>query len=108
VIYRISGAFFFGAATMIGSVLDRIAGAHRNLILDLSDAPFIDSTAANVVGGSVRKARHASVRVFVTGASPQARRVLIANGVRQPVVAFFPTIDDALAEITESEAKPAA
>ena len=42
VVYRISGAFFFGAAASIGTVLERIGDAHRNLIIDFSAVPFVD------------------------------------------------------------------
>lgn len=49
VIYRISGAFF-GAASTVGAVLDRIADQRKNFILDCSAVPFLDSTAANVIG----------------------------------------------------------
>ncbi len=100
VVYRISGAFFFGAAATVGSVLDRIAGRHRNFVLDFTQAPFIDSTAANVVEGAARKARGAGVRVFVTGASPSVRRTLIANGVRPPLVRFKPTVANALDQLS--------
>src|SRR5690606_25360792 len=49
VIYRIWGAFFFGSAASIGSVLDRISDRHRALIIDLAAVPFLDSTAANTL-----------------------------------------------------------
>jgi SulP family sulfate permease len=39
IVYRISGAFFFGAAATIGSVLDRIGDQHRALIVDFSQVP---------------------------------------------------------------------
>ena len=42
VVYRISGAFFFGAAASIGAVLERIGDAHRNLIIDFSAVPFVE------------------------------------------------------------------
>lgn len=99
VIYRISGAFFFGTASMVSSVLDRIADQRKNFIIDFSNAPMIDSTAANVVEGAARKAHKADVRILITGASPQIRRMLVANGVRHPLVEFFPSIEDALAEV---------
>src|SRR5690606_14445412 len=62
VVYRISGAFFFGAAATVAAVLDRIADRRRNFILDCSAVPFLDSTAANVIEGAARKARQAGVR----------------------------------------------
>src|SRR5690606_17750802 len=34
VIYRISGAFFFGSAASIGSVLDRVSDRHKALVID--------------------------------------------------------------------------
>ena len=42
VVYRISGAFFFGAAASIGAVLEQIGDAHRNLIIDFSAVPFVE------------------------------------------------------------------
>ncbi|PWK70788.1 SulP family inorganic anion transporter [Aminobacter sp. AP02] len=104
VIYRISGAFFFGAASTVGAVLDRIADQRKNFILDCSGVPFLDSTAANVLEGAARKAHQAGVRFFITGASPQTRRMLITHGVKQPAVSYAATVQDALdllkAEVT--------
>lgn len=95
VIYRISGAFFFGAASTVGAVLDRIADQRRNFILDCSQVPFLDSTAANVLEGAARKARKAGVRFFIAGASPQTRRMLINHGVKRPYVSYAATVKDA-------------
>ena len=100
VVYRISGAFFFGAASTVGAVLDRIADRHRSFILDCSGVPFLDSTAANVLEGAVRKARRAGVRVFVTGASPSVRRMLFAHGVKPPNVRYKATIKNALDQVS--------
>src|SRR5690606_31263087 len=41
VIYRITGALFFGATASIGSVLDRIQDSHKVLIVDFSAVPFL-------------------------------------------------------------------
>ncbi|MHA7775121.1 SulP family inorganic anion transporter [Roseibium sp. M-1] len=103
VIYRISGAFFFGAASTVGAVLDRISDQRRNFVLDCAAVPFLDSTAASVIESAVRKAKRAGVRFFITGASQQARRMLIAHNVRPPRVRFKATIDSALRQIQEEE-----
>ncbi len=92
VVYRISGAFFFGAASTVSAVLDRIADRHKAFILDCSAVPFLDSTAANVIEGAAKKARRHGVRFIVTGASPQARRMLFAHGVRPPLARYKATI----------------
>src|SRR6185437_461095 len=99
VVYRISGAFFFGAASAVGAVLDRIGDHRQNLVLDCSAVPFLDSTAANVIEGAVRKAGQTGLRVFVTGAAPQVRRMLMTHGVKPPHVRYKATIAGALVQI---------
>src|SRR6201982_260793 len=42
-VYRITGAFFFGAASTVGSVLDSIADGRKAFIVDFSAVPFLDS-----------------------------------------------------------------
>ena len=95
VIYRISGAFFFGAASTVGAVLDRIADQRRNFILDCSRVPLIDSTGANVLEGAARKAAKAGVRFYIAGASPQTRRMLMTHGLRQPEVTYVASVEEA-------------
>ncbi|RWX68486.1 SulP family inorganic anion transporter [Mesorhizobium sp. M4B.F.Ca.ET.089.01.1.1] len=99
VVYRISGAFFFGAASTVGTVLDRIADQRRNFILDCSAVPFFDSTAANVIEGAAHKARRAGVRFIIAGAAPQTRRMLINHGVKRPLVTYAASIRDARAQL---------
>lgn len=99
VVYRISGAFFFGAASTVGTVLDRIADRHKTFVLDCSAVPFLDSTAADVIRGAARKAQRAGVRFFVVGASTQVRRMLVTHGVRPPLVRFKASAARALAQI---------
>ena len=96
VIYRLSGAFFFGAASTVGMALDRIAQEHKSFILDCAGVPFFDSTAANVLDGAARKAHRAGVRFFITGASAQARHMLFTHGVRPPQVEYAASIGGAL------------
>ncbi|MBB6409792.1 SulP family inorganic anion transporter [Mesorhizobium sangaii] len=99
VVYRISGAFFFGAASTVGTVLDRIADQRKNFILDCSAVPFLDSTAANVIEGAADKARRAGVRFIISGATPQTRRMLINHGVKRPLVTYAASIRDARAQL---------
>ena len=99
VVYRISGAFFFGAAASIGTVLEQIGDAHRNLIIDFTAVPFVDSTGAKTIEGLARKAAQRGVGVTLTGMSEGVRRELAAQGARRPLVNKAPSIDQALAEI---------
>ncbi|UIJ93593.1 SulP family inorganic anion transporter [Sinorhizobium meliloti] len=96
VIYRLSGIFFFGSAATVGTVLDRIADQRRYFILDCSDVPFMDSTAANVIEGTLRKAERTGVRFIITGARSQVRRALYQHHVRPPRVMMRASVAAAL------------
>ena len=96
VIYRISGAFFFGAAASIGSVLDRIADTHRLLIIDLVAVPFLDSTAANTIESLAHKAGRRHVTVYLAGTNHEVRRELFAHGITPPLVHYAATVEDAV------------
>lgn len=98
VVYRLSGAFFFGTASTVGAVLDRIADERKAFVIDVSAVPFIDSTAANVIAGIGRKAARHGIRVFVTGATPAMRHALLRAGARRPHVRYLPQIEDAVRE----------
>jgi len=107
-VYRISGAFFFGAAASVGQVLDSIADRHRAFVVDFSAVPFIDSTAANTIAGVVSKARKHGVAVFVSGASQAIVRTLQGHGVKTPTVSFAPSIDAAVVSARAEIARAAA
>jgi SulP family sulfate permease len=97
VVYRISGAFFFGAAAAVGAALDRIAERPKAYIVDFSGVSVLDSTAAATLEGFVRKARRSATDVYITGASRTVSRTLLTYGVRPPGVRFRSTIPAALA-----------
>jgi len=96
-VYRITGAFFFGAAATVGSVLDRIADRHKAFVIDFSAVPFIDSTAANAIESVARKANKNDVLLLVSGASVETRKTLNAHGVQGPEVRFVTSLDEAVA-----------
>jgi SulP family sulfate permease len=99
VVFRISGAFFFGAAATVGAVLERIADTHHALVIDFRDVPFVDSTAANTIAGLTAKTAKRGVRVVLTGTSPEMRDALTVHGVAAPHVTYHASIEDALADV---------
>lgn len=99
VVYRITGALFFGAAASIGSVLDRIQDSHKALIVDFSAVPFLDSTGANMIEGLAHKAHKRGVALWLTGASRDIQRVFVTHGLKRPLVHYAATIEEALAAI---------
>jgi len=98
VIYRISGAFFFGAAASIGTVLDAIADEHRVLVIDFSRVPFLDATGANVMEGLAAKAKRRAIPLVVTGASLTVKKDMIAHGLSKSSIQFETNIEAAVAK----------
>ena len=94
---RISGAFFFGAAASVAAALDRIGEHPKAYVIDFSAVPVIDSTAAATIEGFARKARRNQALVYVAGADPAVRRILLTHGARRPLVRFKAELADAVA-----------
>ncbi|MCB1475941.1 MAG: STAS domain-containing protein [Rhodobiaceae bacterium] len=103
VVYRISGALFFGAASTVGAVLDRIADQRKAFVIDFSAVALLDSTGAHAIEGAARKAARRNVAMFVTGASPATRHMLVTHGVREPLVRYRASIADAVDEIRNKD-----
>ncbi|MFE1598804.1 SulP family inorganic anion transporter [Methylobacterium sp. ID0610] len=95
IVYRISGAFFFGAAGAVGAALDRLGERPKAYVIDLSEVPLLDSTAAATIAGFVRKAERQGASVTLAGARPAIRRVLLTHGVRPPQVLFAASVAEA-------------
>ncbi len=99
VVYRITGALFFGATASIGSVLDRIQDSHKAMVVDFTSVPFLDSTGANMIEGLAHKARKRGVALWLTGASREIRRAFLTHGLRKPLVRYASTLEDAVSAI---------
>ena len=111
-IYKISGAFFFGAAAGVAAALDRIEGRPKAYVIDVSEVSVVDSTAASTIGGFVRTAERRRASVLIAGARPEIRRVLVTHGVEPPRVGFENSVAEAVAaarrEISAKAAAPPA
>lgn len=98
-VYRIAGAFFFGAASAIGTTLDRLADRPRAFVLDLSEVPLLDSSAAHTIEMLGRKMARRGGSLYLTGARREVRQALLSLGLREPHAHYRATIEDALAEV---------
>jgi SulP family sulfate permease len=98
-VFRISGAFFFGATARVSTILDRIGERPRVFILDFSAVPLIDSTAAKALHGFVHKLQRSGTRIFFSGARASVRQTLAAAGLTAPVVSYSPSVEAARAEV---------
>ena len=97
VVYRVSGAFFFGAAAAVATALDRIGTHPKAYVIDFSAVSILDSTAAATIEGFARKALREGAVVYITGARASVRRVLLIHGVRPPKVLFRAALKEAVA-----------
>jgi SulP family sulfate permease len=99
VVYRITGALFFGAAANVGAILDRISDQRQAFVLDFAAVPFLDSTGANAIEGAARKADRQGVRLYISGATPEIRAALATHGVKLPLAHVTDTVEEALDHI---------
>jgi len=95
VVYRISGAFFFGATASVAAALERIGQQAKAYIIDFSAVPIVDSTAAAMLEGFVQRMNRRGTQIFLTGARPAVRRVLLPQGLKPPHVRYAATIEAA-------------
>ncbi|HEX2842080.1 SulP family inorganic anion transporter [Hyphomicrobium sp.] len=96
-VYRISGAFFFGASATVSAVLDRIGEHPRVFVLDFADVPLVDSTAAKGLEGFVHKLTRSGTQVWFAGVRRGVRRTLLTAGLRPPLVRYAAAPEDAVA-----------
>jgi len=97
-VYRISGAFFFGATSAVSAVLDRIGERPKIFVLDFTDVPLVDSTAAKALEGFVQKLQRAGTQVYFAGARKSVRRTLLIAGLRKPLVRYASTAEEAVSQ----------
>jgi SulP family sulfate permease len=98
VVYRITGALFFGATASVASVLDRIGDEHQALVLDLAAVPFLDATGANMIKRLAHSSVRRGVKVYLSGTSHDMRRELFAHAVKPPLVRYAATLEGAVAK----------
>lgn len=96
IVYRISGAFFFGATATVATALERIGEAPKAYVVDFSAVPVIDSTAAATMQSFAERAQRQKALVLVAGASHDVRHVLKRHGIHPPLATFHPSIHDAM------------
>jgi SulP family sulfate permease len=97
-VHRVTGALFFGAASVMDNVLDNIAEGCEALVIDLSAVAFLDSSGANGLGALARNAARRGLALYVAGATPAARAMLGGQGAHPPLVLFAEDVAAALAD----------
>jgi SulP family sulfate permease len=101
-VYRIAGPLFFGVASTIAMALERIGSFPKVIILDFSNVPLADSTAAASLRAFVDRAKHYGTHVYAAGATPHVRRVLVREGIKPPLVLYSASVADARASANQA------
>ena len=92
VVYRISGAFFFGATAHVLTALERIGRPPRLLILDFTDVPLIDTTAARSLHAFVKKLTKGGTEVCFAAVRQNVRHQLAAAGLKPPLMRYAASV----------------
>jgi anti-sigma B factor antagonist len=85
------------------TLIDSLDAGHNQLVLDLSRASFMDSTALGVLIG-VNRSLEADSRLVIACAHPNVLNVFELSGM-DGAFAIFPMLGDALAYIQEPVAE---
>jgi len=80
-VFQIDGPFFFGVASRLAEILDRIEAHPKVFILRMGNMPFIDASGADALDSFIAKCRSRGTRVLLTRLNPQPRDVLERLGV---------------------------
>lgn len=104
VVYRLAGPLFFGTASTLSGVLERMGQTPKRYVLDLSAAGFVDHSAAMALGAFADRARHSGATVVIAAAPVRIRRALSHAGLRPPRVVYAPTVESALGDLKRTEA----
>lgn len=97
-VYRLHGPFFFGAASELTRIIQRINKSPTLLILDFSDVPLLDSTGGATLKSIIKSMNGNGTRVTLTAVRRTVLRSLVRYGIHRPDldVHTAPTVADAL------------
>ncbi|MEQ8954100.1 MAG: SulP family inorganic anion transporter, partial [Gammaproteobacteria bacterium] len=99
VLFQIEGPLSFGSARDISWLMHQRSEKDA-LVIDMSNVPFIDSSAVSALDGVISRLAEANDRVFLFGVRPAVREVLQRSGLEQRLGAdtIFTTRLEALTE----------
>ena len=95
IVYRLSGPLFFGSASTVGTVLERIGHHPKGFILDFSAVPFVDTPAAEALKAFAARCRRNNTGIAFAGVSPAIRNLLMDEGITDALVHFVPSVEAA-------------
>ena len=77
-------------------ILDRVINPPSVFILDFSEVPFIDISAAAALERFIERLRKAGTKVYFAGVRPHVRRALSHPGLRGRAVRYVTDVEHGL------------
>ena len=97
----VEGELDLYSAPRLQAELDALLPAATDVVLDLTDVGFVDSTALGTILASGRRIRDAGGRLALVAATPATRKLLGVVGVDR-VIPIYDTTDAALEHLVGS------
>lgn len=91
-VYHINGAFFFGATARVLTALERVGAPPRLFVLDFTDVPMIDTTAAHSLVAFVKKLNRAGTEVCFAATRKNVHHELTLSGLKPPLVRYAASV----------------
>ena len=84
-----------GATARVLTALERTGNPPRVLVLDFSDVPMIDTTAAHSLEGFARKLSRGGTHVYFAAARSNIRHTLMQAGLKPPLARYAASVEAA-------------
>lgn len=91
----------FTAPELKRAIATAIDGGARELVVDLTETRFLDSTALGVLIGAVKRLRPLDGRLVIVNTEPSTAKTFEITGLDQ-IFTIVATRDEALAQLTGS------
>ncbi len=101
---RINGPFFFGAASEIGRVLERLGDRPLAFVIDLVGVPLADSSGAQTLHDFISRERKRGAKIYLANVAPKVREVLERAHIGAPLVTFCEQTRDAVIQAVAATA----
>ncbi len=82
-VIHLSSPLFFGIASLLKEILERLSEAPKVIILEMQAVPFMDATAMYALESFIEKASKEKKKVILCAPNTRVQKVLIRMGINQ-------------------------
>ena len=92
------------ADRLMHALEEELASGHHQVVLDMSQLQYMNSTGLNIVIGLLTKTRNAGGEVMIAGMSQGVRQLFLVTKL-DSVFTILPTVDEAVARLRSGAVK---